>query len=290
MRSTSVLTSEPKRVAARHRRDDAGVHGPAQPHHHRLERLGGIGGRLSTPGGLDQRIGSQRPARRHRERPQHPRRLTARDRHRTVAEIDRNRADQAQLHGGRLDARPVRDRSATAEVQSRRHAYSNARLHHWRPHRRPRSVERRPCRRRRRQEAEDLVQLHRPDARDLLRRCCDAEQHCLFPATRTATFTGDWVGSGHRRRGSGHERDRPVRRRRDLALHAAPSKGAGPERWCSSSARPATSHVENLSAEGSFDILEGFGTGDLAGVTGSGTGKADSIEEGANVKGTIRCG
>jgi hypothetical protein len=43
-------------------------------------------------------------------------------------------------------------------------------------------------------------------------------------------------------------------------------------------------------AEGKWEIIEGFGTGDLAGVTGKGTGTSESLEAGARLKGTIRCG
>jgi hypothetical protein len=117
---------------------------------------------------------------------------------------------------------------------------------------------------------------------------CDAEQHCLFPGTRTATYEGDWVGTG-------------------IALGAAASvvdedvRFAGPVLWLFSGtiedcgtgtlvyANLETGDAVEMSGEGTWQIFEGFGTGDLADVSGKGTGSG-SVAEGSRYKGTIRCG
>lgn len=114
---------------------------------------------------------------------------------------------------------------------------------------------------------------------------CDAEQHCLFPGTRTATYEGDWVGTG-------------------IALGAAvageDASFAGPVLWLFSGtieecgtgtlvyAVLETGDAAAMSGEGTWEIFEGFGTGDLADVSGKGTG-AGSVAEGARAKGVIRC-
>jgi hypothetical protein len=114
---------------------------------------------------------------------------------------------------------------------------------------------------------------------------CDAEQHCLFPGTRTATYEGDWVGTG-------------------IAAGAAVAREdarfAGPVLWlfagtikeCGSGtlvyAVLETGDAATMSGEGTWQIFKGFGTGDLADVSGRGTG-AGSVSEGSRLEGVIRC-
>lgn len=114
---------------------------------------------------------------------------------------------------------------------------------------------------------------------------CDAEQHCLFPGTRTATYEGDWVGTG-------------------IAAGAAAlgerAHFAGPVLWlfvgtikeCGSGtlvyANLETGDAAAMSGEGTWRIFKGFGTGALADVSGHGTG-AGSVSEGSRYKGVIRC-
>jgi hypothetical protein len=114
---------------------------------------------------------------------------------------------------------------------------------------------------------------------------CDAEQHCLYPGTRNATYEGDWVGTG-------------------IAVGAAAiGEGAhfgGPVLWlfagtiehCGSGtlvyAVIETGDAAAMSGKGTWQIIEGFGTGDLANVSGRGNG-AGSVSEGSRFKGVIRC-
>jgi hypothetical protein len=49
-----------------------------------------------------------------------------------------------------------------------------------------------------------------------------------------------------------------------------------------------TGDAAAMSGEGTWQIFKGFGTGDLADVSGRGSG-AGSVSEGSRVKGSIRC-
>jgi hypothetical protein len=114
---------------------------------------------------------------------------------------------------------------------------------------------------------------------------CDGEQHCVFPGTRTATYEGDWTGTG-------------------IAAGAAAlgedANFAGPVLWLFSGtikncgtgtliyAVLETGDAAAMSGEGTWQIFKGFGTGDLADVSGLGTG-AGSVSEGSRYKGVIRC-
>jgi hypothetical protein len=49
-----------------------------------------------------------------------------------------------------------------------------------------------------------------------------------------------------------------------------------------------TGDAAAMSSEGTWQIFKGFGTGDLADVSGRGSG-AGSVSEGSRVKGSIRC-
>jgi hypothetical protein len=90
---------------------------------------------------------------------------------------------------------------------------------------------------------------------------CDAEQHCLFPGTRTATYEGDWVGTG-------------------IAAGAVTlgdeSRFAGPPLWlfvgtiknCGTGtlvyAVLETGDLASMNGKGTWRIFKGFGTGDLS--------------------------
>jgi hypothetical protein len=114
---------------------------------------------------------------------------------------------------------------------------------------------------------------------------CDAEQRCLLPGTRATTYEGDWVGTGI-----------------VAGAAAARSDGhfAGTQTWLfSGSVEPCgsgtmvlavteTGNGPELTAEGSWRIVAGFGTGDLTDVSGRGTG-GGGVDEGVRAKGVIRC-
>ncbi|HYU40031.1 MAG TPA: hypothetical protein VEM59_09375 [Acidimicrobiia bacterium] len=114
---------------------------------------------------------------------------------------------------------------------------------------------------------------------------CDAEQHCVFPGTRTATYEGDWVGTGIAAGGvaigeNAHFAGAPLW----LFVGTIRNCGTGTLVY----AVLETGDLAAMSGKGTWRIMEGFGTGDLADVTGNGTG-AGSVAEGSRYKGVIRC-
>jgi hypothetical protein len=107
----------------------------------------------------------------------------------------------------------------------------------------------------------------------------------LFQGTRTATYEGDWVGTGIAAGGvSVSEGARFAGA--PLWLFAGTIKGCGSGTLVY--AVVETGDLAAMSGEGTWQIIKGFGTGDLADVSGHGTG-AGSVSEGARYKGVTRC-
>jgi hypothetical protein len=113
---------------------------------------------------------------------------------------------------------------------------------------------------------------------------CDDQQHCLYPGTRPLTFSGDWQGTGLE---AG-------------AVSLNPPKFAGANTWlfvgtikgCGTGTLVLTVRetgvLTDFSATGTWQIKQGFGTGDLTEASGHGTGRG-SAAAGTQAHGDITC-
>lgn len=112
---------------------------------------------------------------------------------------------------------------------------------------------------------------------------CDAAKHCVYPATSTGTFSGDLDGSVLT--GGATALDASGRRfaggRTDLFVGTIAGCGKG-------TVIIAGIEIATMKdGEGDWEIVEGFGTGDLENGTGKGTVNADGIR--AGYEGEIVC-
>jgi hypothetical protein len=116
---------------------------------------------------------------------------------------------------------------------------------------------------------------------------CDAEQHCVYPATSTGTFTGDLDGSVVTSGGSALDATgkRFAGGRTDLFVGTIEGCGEG------TVVMVGVERATLKDGEGEWQIVEGFGTGALKNVSGHGTGKGtvDATGIRANFEGEIVC-
>jgi hypothetical protein len=106
---------------------------------------------------------------------------------------------------------------------------------------------------------------------------CDAAQHCVYPGTQTLKLTGDWAGDLVQ--GSAAVTLIPESRFTTAALNlfvgsiAGCGTGTAVVRWWE------IGDLTPPTGKGGWEVVPGFGTGDLASLHGHGTGEG-GIENG----------